>query len=104
MLWTPRVWPGALLVEGEVVGTWRRAQATVVSSRGGSSRRPTGRDGSRGRLDAAARPARSDPGPLAEWAHDFNPPSTLLAGHGVEVTVTDQNTGGTMTIEVSNPY
>jgi len=29
-LWTPRVWPGALLVEGEIVGTWRRAQATVT--------------------------------------------------------------------------
>ena len=29
-LWTPRVWPGALLVEGEVVGTWRRAQGTVT--------------------------------------------------------------------------
>ena len=25
-LWTPRVWPGALLVDGELVGTWRRAQ------------------------------------------------------------------------------
>ena len=25
-LWTPRVWPGALLVEGEICGTWRRAQ------------------------------------------------------------------------------
>ena len=24
-LWTPRVWPGAVLVEGEIVGTWRRA-------------------------------------------------------------------------------
>ncbi len=24
-LWTSRVWPGALLVEGETVGTWRRA-------------------------------------------------------------------------------
>jgi hypothetical protein len=24
-LWTSRVWPGALLVRGEVVGTWRRA-------------------------------------------------------------------------------
>jgi hypothetical protein len=23
-LWTPRVWPGALLVDGEIVGTWRR--------------------------------------------------------------------------------
>ena len=29
-LWTPRVWPGAVLVEGEVVGTWRRAEATVT--------------------------------------------------------------------------
>jgi hypothetical protein len=29
-LWTSRVWPGALLVEGEVVGTWRRAQETVT--------------------------------------------------------------------------
>lgn len=29
-LWTPRVWPGALLVEGEIVGTWRRAQALVT--------------------------------------------------------------------------
>jgi hypothetical protein len=28
-LWTPRVWPGALLVEGEIRGTWRRAQQTV---------------------------------------------------------------------------
>jgi hypothetical protein len=29
-LWTPRVWPGAVLVGGEVVGTWRRAHQTVV--------------------------------------------------------------------------
>jgi hypothetical protein len=29
-LWTTRVWPGALLVEGEVVGTWRRANAVVA--------------------------------------------------------------------------
>jgi hypothetical protein len=28
-LWTPRVWPGALLVEGEIRGTWRRAHHTV---------------------------------------------------------------------------
>jgi len=29
-LWTPRVWPGALMVAGEVVGTWRRAQRRVT--------------------------------------------------------------------------
>jgi hypothetical protein len=28
-LWTPRVWPGALLVDGEICGTWRRANRTV---------------------------------------------------------------------------
>jgi hypothetical protein len=28
-LWTARVWPGALLVDGEIRGTWRRAQHTV---------------------------------------------------------------------------
>jgi hypothetical protein len=29
-LWTPRVWPGAILVKGEIVGTWRRSQDTVT--------------------------------------------------------------------------
>ncbi len=29
-LWTPRVWPGALLLDGEVAGTWRRAEALVA--------------------------------------------------------------------------
>jgi hypothetical protein len=29
-LWTPRVWPGAVLVGGEVAGTWRRAGAVVT--------------------------------------------------------------------------
>ena len=28
-LWTSRVWPGAVIVAGEVVGTWRRAQADL---------------------------------------------------------------------------
>jgi hypothetical protein len=29
-LWTSRVWPGALLVSGEIVGVWRRASAEVT--------------------------------------------------------------------------
>jgi Winged helix DNA-binding domain len=29
-LWTSRVWPGAVLVAGEIVGTWRRAQANLT--------------------------------------------------------------------------
>jgi hypothetical protein len=29
-LWTPRVWPGALLVDGEIRGTWRRAQHVLT--------------------------------------------------------------------------
>ncbi|MGE5227014.1 MAG: DNA glycosylase AlkZ-like family protein [Planctomycetaceae bacterium] len=29
-LWTSRVWPGALLVDGEVAGTWRRAEGVVA--------------------------------------------------------------------------
>ena len=31
-LWTPRVWPGAVVVGGEIVGTWRRDQAKVEIS------------------------------------------------------------------------
>ena len=30
LLWTSRVWPGAVLVDGEIVGTWRRAKARVT--------------------------------------------------------------------------
>lgn len=30
VLWTSRVWPGAVLARGEIVGTWRRAQADIT--------------------------------------------------------------------------
>ena len=30
LLWTPRVWPGAVLVGGEVAGTWRRTREQVT--------------------------------------------------------------------------
>jgi Winged helix DNA-binding domain len=29
-LWTQRVWPGAVMLDGEIRGTWRRAEATVT--------------------------------------------------------------------------
>jgi hypothetical protein len=29
-LWTPRVWPGAVLIAGEVCGVWRRAHQTLT--------------------------------------------------------------------------
>jgi Winged helix DNA-binding domain len=32
-LWTPRVWPGALLVDGAIAGTWRRAGAVLTVQR-----------------------------------------------------------------------
>jgi hypothetical protein len=39
LIWTPRVWPGAVLAGGEIVGTWRRAdtQVTIEPWRGLSS-------------------------------------------------------------------
>jgi Winged helix DNA-binding domain len=30
LLWTPRVWPGALLLDGELIGTWRRATSDLA--------------------------------------------------------------------------
>ena len=52
---TPRVWPGALLVEGGVVGTWGRAKAVVtVEPWQVFTATQRGRDRSRSRLDADA--------------------------------------------------
>jgi hypothetical protein len=30
LLWTPRVWPGAVLVGGDIAGTWRRADRVLT--------------------------------------------------------------------------
>jgi winged helix DNA-binding protein len=54
-LWTPRVWPGGLLVDGEIVGTWRRADTTMTIQ----PWRPL----SRGERDAVAAEAASLPLP-----------------------------------------
>lgn len=59
-LWTPRVWPGALLLEGEVAGTWRRVETTV-------SVRPW-RELSGSERDAVEAEARSLPLPDAQRA------------------------------------
>lgn len=29
-LWTPRVWPGALMLDGEIAGVWRRGDAELA--------------------------------------------------------------------------
>ncbi len=34
-LWTSRVWPGAVMVAGAIVGTWRRSQHTVTIQKWG---------------------------------------------------------------------
>lgn len=57
-LWTSRVWPGALLLEGEVRGTWRRASDTVRID--GWARF------SRGARDAIEAEARAFPPPGAD--------------------------------------
>ncbi len=38
-LWTPRVWPGAVLLDGEVRGTWRRAHDAMTVELWGRSTR-----------------------------------------------------------------
>jgi hypothetical protein len=59
-LWTSRVWPGAVLVEGEILGTWRRAQHTVRIDAWARL--------SRGRRDAIEAEARALPLPGLERA------------------------------------
>lgn len=57
-LWTSRVWPGALLVDGEIRGTWRRAAHTVRVDAWGRL--------SRGARDAVESEARALPLPGLE--------------------------------------
>jgi hypothetical protein len=57
-LWTSRVWPGAVLVDGEVAGTWRRDQGTVTIQ--------TWRRLTRAARDAAVAEAESLPLPYIE--------------------------------------
>jgi hypothetical protein len=61
-LWTPRVWPGALLVDGEIAGTWRRAGAVLTVQRW----RPlSGTERDAVEAEAASLPLPGIPGPVA---------------------------------------
>jgi len=42
-LWTPRVWPGGLLIDGEIAGTWRRAN-TILTVQAWRTLSPAERD------------------------------------------------------------
>jgi DNA glycosylase AlkZ-like len=55
-LWTPRVWPGGLLLAGEIAGTWRRADTVLTVQ--------PWRRLSRAERDAVAAEAESLPLPL----------------------------------------
>lgn len=53
LLWTSRVWPGAVLMDGEIVGIWRRAQHQVVVE---TWRRLSNQDRDRVEAEASALP------------------------------------------------
>jgi hypothetical protein len=61
-LWTPRVWPGALLVDGEIAGTWRRAGAVLTVQRW---RRLSGAERDAVEAEAASLPLPGIPGRVA---------------------------------------
>lgn len=65
-LWTPRVWPGALLADGEIAGTWRRAGATVELT---AWRRLTRRQRDAAEMEAASLPVPDRHGPIeVRWS------------------------------------
>jgi hypothetical protein len=65
-LWTSRVWPGALLVDGEVTGTWRRANQDLSIQ---AWRKLTVTERSAVEDEATALPLPGLPGPIrVRWA------------------------------------
>lgn len=60
-VWTPRVWPGAVLVDGEIVGTWRRANDVVTVE---TWRPPSGRARDAVEAEAASMPLPGLRGPV----------------------------------------
>jgi len=66
LLWTPRVWPGAVLVAGEIIGTWRRADAVVTIE---PWRRPSRAEREVVEAEAASLPLPGLNGPIVvRWA------------------------------------
>lgn len=66
LLWTSRVWPGAVLVAGEVVGVWRRAGAVVTIE---SWRRLTRAERASVEAEAASMPLPGIGGPIVvRWS------------------------------------
>ncbi len=65
-LWTTRVWPGALLVNGEIVGIWRRS-AAVVSMEAWRRLSPSERDAAE--AEAMSLPLPGLDGPMSlRWS------------------------------------
>jgi hypothetical protein len=60
-LWTSRVWPGAVLLSGEIVGVWRRADANVTIS---AWRRLTATERDGVEAEAASLPLPGAVGPI----------------------------------------
>ena len=65
-LWTSRVWPGALLVAGDIAGTWRRAGA-VVQVHSWRALTPAERDAVEAEVARLPLPGISAP-IVAQWA------------------------------------
>jgi hypothetical protein len=61
-LWTTRVWPGALLIGGDIIGTWRRANEKVSIQ---TWRRLTGPERDAVVEEAESLPLPGLPGPIA---------------------------------------
>jgi Winged helix DNA-binding domain len=65
-LWTPRVWPGAILLDGEIRGIWRRAHSTVTAELWG---RPSRASRAAVEAEAASLPLPGVEGGIAvRWA------------------------------------
>jgi len=60
-LWTSRVWPGALLVDGDVAGTWRRANQNVSIQ---AWRKLTNAERGAVEAEASSLPLPGPPGPI----------------------------------------